>query len=154
MEKDHGRVEVREAWATMVLPEQVGFCAAAQVVRIRRHFTHLPGGKESDETVLGITSLQPLSDPAANAAHLLDVARGQWSIENGNHYVRDRTYDEDRCQVRDPNSARILATLRSMARFLAKKGFHKPSAQHKKTTPSLNRFCQAHRTLAIRWLTT
>ena len=136
------------------MPEQVRFCAAAQVVRIRRRFTHLPGGKESDETVLGITSVLPLPDPATNAAYLLNIARGQWSIENGNHYVRDRTYDEDRCQVRDPNSARILATLRSMARFLAKQEFHRPSSQHKKTTPALNRFCQAHRTLAIRWLTT
>ncbi len=141
-------------WATTVTPEDVGFCGAAQVVRIHRHFTELSSGKESDETVLGISSLLPLADPMANADWLLDIARGHWTIENGNHYVRDRTYDEDRCQVRDPNSARILATLRSMARFLTKKGVHRPRSQHKKTTPALNRFCQAHRTLAIRWLTT
>jgi len=123
-------------------------------VRIHRHFKELSSGKESDETVLGISSLLPLADPAQNAAWLLEIARGHWTIENGNHYVRDRTYDEDRCQVRDPNSARILTTLRSMARFLARKGVHHPRSQHKKTTPALNRFCQAHRTLAIRWLTT
>ena len=76
--------------------------------------------KESDETVLGITSLSPVSDIHDNAEVLLDVARGHWTIENGNHYVRDRTYDEDRCPVRNPNSAHILASLRSMARFLAK----------------------------------
>jgi hypothetical protein len=132
----------------------MGFCGAAQVVRIHRHFAEPSSGKESDETVLGITSLLPLADPTANAAWLLDIARGQWTIENGNHYVRDRTYDEDRCQVRHPNSARILTTLRSLARFLAKQGVHRPRSEHQKTTPALNRFCQAHRTLAIRWLTT
>ena len=141
-------------WATTVTPEDVGFCGAAQVVRIHRHFTEMSSGKESDETVLGISSLLPLADPTANADWLLDIARGHWTIENGNHYVRDRTYDEDRCQVRDPNSARILATLRSMARFLAKKGVHRPRSAHQRTTPALNRFCQYHRTLALRWLIT
>ena len=145
---------MRELWAAAVTPEELGFCGAAQVVRIHRHFTEQSSGKESDDTVLGITSLPPQTDPVANADWLLDVARGQWTIENGNHYVRDRTYDEDRCQVRNPNSARILATLRSMARFLAKKGVHRPRSEHKKTTPALNRFCQAHLTLALRWLTT
>ena len=132
----------------------MGFCASAQVVRIHRHFTERSTGKESDDIVLGITSLLPLADPTDNAEWLLEIARGQWTIENGNHYVRDRTYDEDRCQVRHPNSARILTTLRSMARFLAKKGVHRPRCEHQRTTPALIRFCQAHRTLAIRWLTT
>jgi len=77
-----------------------GFCAAAQVVRIRRQFTELSTGKQSDETDLAISSLMPLADPRANAESLIHFARGHWSIENGNHYVRDRTYDEDRCPVR------------------------------------------------------
>ena len=85
-------------------------------------------------------------------AMLGEIARGQWSIENGNHYVRDRSYDEDRCQVRDPNSAQILATLRSLARFLAKQGVHRPSGSHQQTTPAFNRFCDAHRNQTIRWL--
>lgn len=145
---------MRELWALPINPEQMGFCAAAQIVRIHRHFTERSTGKESDDVVWGITSLWPLSDPTANAAWLLEIARGQWTIENGNHYVRDRTYDEDRCQVRNPNSAQILATLRSLARFLAKKGVHGPRSAHQRTTPALNRFCQYHRTRALRWLTT
>ena len=145
-------MELRELWALPISPEQMGFCASAQVVRIHRHFTERSTGKESDDIVLGITSLLPLADPTDNAEWLLEIARGQWTIENGNHYVRDRTYDEDRCQVRNPNSAQILATLRSMARFLAKKGVHRPRSEHQKTTPALNRFCQYHRTLALRWL--
>ena len=145
---------MRELWALPVTPEEVGFYGAAQVARIHRHFLELSTGKESDETLYCITSLHPMSDPEQNAARLLEIARGHWTIENSNHYVRDRTYDEDRCQVRDTNSARILSTLRSMARFMAKKGVHNPNSQHKKTTPALNRFCQAHLTVALRWLIT
>lgn len=121
---------------------------------IRRCFLTLSTGARSEETIPAVTSLPPLPDAQENAQRLLSVIRGHWTIETGNHYVRDRTYDEDRCQVREPNSAHILATLRSLARFLAKKGWHRPRTEHKKTTPAFNRFCQAHRTLALRWLTT
>lgn len=121
-------------------------------MRIRRQFTTLSSGQQSDETVLGITSLTPIDDVEQNAQRMLDVARGQWTIENSNHYVRDRTYDEDRCPVRHPNSAQILATLRSLARFMAKKEFHKPRTAHQKTTPAFIRFCQYHRATALHWL--
>ena len=131
----------------------MGFYGAAQVVKIQRRFLNLKTGRQSEETVLAITSLAALPDDKINGEVLLDIARGQWSIENGNHYVRDRSYDEDRCQVRDPNSARILATLRSLARFLTKQGAHCPRVAHQRTTPAFNRFCSAHRSLAIRWLT-
>lgn len=135
-----------------VTPEQMGFYGAAQVARIQRRFLYLKSGKQSDETVFVITGLAPRPEEKANGEALLEIARGQWSIENGNHYVRDRSYDEDRCQVRDPNSAQILATLRSLARFLAKQGVHRPSGSHQQTTPALNRFCMANRNVAIHWL--
>ena len=132
----------------------MGFYGAAQVARIHRRFLYLKSGKQSDETVFVITGLAPQPEEKANGAALLEIARGQWSIENGNHYVRDRSYDEDRCQVRDPNSAQILATLRSLARFLAKQGVQGPRGPHQQTTPAFSRFCVAHRSVAIRWLTT
>lgn len=133
-------------------PDEIGFYGAAQVGRIHRHFLHLKSGKQSDETVLAITGLPPLADARANGEALLEIARGQWAIENGNHYVRDRSYDEDRCQVREPNSAQILATLRSLAGFLCKQRVHRPRNPHQATTPGLNRFCAAHRNQAIHWL--
>lgn len=63
-------MEVRELWAATVTPEEVGFCAAAQVVRIHRHFTELSTGEESDETVLGISSLLPQNDAAQGESNL------------------------------------------------------------------------------------
>jgi len=145
-------LEIRELWARPIDPDELGFCGATQVALIRRCFTNLSTGIRSEEAIPAVTSIPPLSDPEKNAAQLLSVIRGHWTIETGNHYVRDRTYDEDRCQVRDANAAHILATLRSLARFLAKQGWHRPQTEHKKTTPAFNRFCQAHRTLALRWL--
>lgn len=46
--------------------------------------------------------------------------RDHWSIENGLHYRRDRTQDEDRCPMRDPTAARNLSLFRSLAIFLFK----------------------------------
>ena len=130
----------------------MGFYGAAQVARIRRHLRNIKSGKESDETVLAITGLTALPDLKVNADMLLEIIRGHWAIEDGNHYVRDRTYDEDRCQVREPNSAQILATLRSLARFMAKQRAHRPATVAKATTPGLIRFCDAHRNRTIHWL--
>ncbi len=46
---------------------------------------------------MGSTSATPQK---AGPARLLGLARGQWGIENGLRWVRDVTFDEDRCQVR------------------------------------------------------
>ena len=37
-----------------------------------------------------------------------------WSIENGLHYVRDFTFDEDRYPIRTGNGPRTVATFRSL----------------------------------------
>jgi hypothetical protein len=46
---------------------------------------------------------------------MLRLVRGHWSIENGLHWVRDVTFDEDRSQVRTGSLPRVLATLRNLA---------------------------------------
>jgi predicted transposase YbfD/YdcC len=145
-------VEVRKIWSLPVEPEQMGFCAASQIVRIERQRFHMKQGKDSCETVYAISSIPPLSDVTQNAEQLLGVARDQWSIENGNHYVRDRSYDEDRCQVRHPNAAQILATLRSMSTFLARIEVHQPRSARDRGVPALHRHCNAHRFDPIRWI--
>lgn len=52
---------------------------------------------------------------AAAPARLLALLRGHWAIENRVHYVRDRTFDEDRSQVRTRHAPQIMATLRNLA---------------------------------------
>lgn len=60
----------------------------------------------------GITSLTAWQ---ANPADVLAGNRGHWEVENREHYVRDRTFDEDRSQVRTGASPQFLATARNIA---------------------------------------
>ena len=90
----------------------------AQLLRVQRVVDTLRQGqviKHTEEVVYFVTSLWP--DEASPAA-LLELIRAHWSIENGQHHRRDRTQDEDRCLVREPNSARVLSLFRSLAIFL------------------------------------
>lgn len=64
------------------------------------------------ETAYGLTSLTPQK---ADPARLLHLNRGQWSIENRLHYVRDVTFDEDRSTVRRGRGAQVMASLRNLA---------------------------------------
>jgi hypothetical protein len=65
--------------------------------------------------VHGITSLTAWQ---ANPADLLAGNRGHWEVENREHYVRDRTFDEDRSQVRTGSSPQFLATARNIVMSL------------------------------------
>jgi predicted transposase YbfD/YdcC len=84
----------------------------AQVARIERVRVRLKDQSEQRETVFCITSL---SAQKGDAARLLTLNRGHWSIENRLHYIRDRTFDEDRSQVRKRAAPHMMASLRNLA---------------------------------------
>lgn len=118
MGKDHGRIETRELWCVPTDPKTVGLAGVAQVVRIHAHVQLVRQGKvikETDETRFAVTSYFP---EEAGPERLQEVGRAHWSIENGQHYRRDRTQDEDRCPVRETTAARHLSLFRSLAIFL------------------------------------
>ena len=77
----------------------------------------LAATKTTDDVRFAVTTSGP---EEADPQSLLDLARDHWSIENGPHYRRDRTQDEDRCPVRDTTAARHLSLFRSLAIFLFK----------------------------------
>ncbi|MDR2818933.1 MAG: transposase [Desulfovibrio sp.] len=55
---------------------------------------------------------------------LLHFVRRHWAIENELHNVRDMTFDEDRCRVRNHRKAQILAAIRNAAiTMLRRAGF-------------------------------
>jgi predicted transposase YbfD/YdcC len=98
----------------------MGLAGVAQVVRLRCHTQEVRQGrvtKETDDVRFAVTSYWPQE---ASPHRLLQLARDHWSIENGQHYRRDRTQDEDRCPVRDTTAARTLSLFRSLAIFLFK----------------------------------
>ena len=98
----------------------MGLAGVAQVVRLHGHTQEVRHGrliKETDDVRFAVTSYWPQE---ASPHRLLALARDHWSIENGQHYRRDRTQDEDRCPVRDTTAARNLSLFRSLAIFLFK----------------------------------
>ena len=71
----------------------------------------LPDGSQRNEIAYCITSLLP---DEADEDRLAQLIRGHWSIENGLHYRRDFTFDEDRCRIRNPVAAHGMASLRAI----------------------------------------
>jgi len=99
-------------------PQTLGLAGAAQALRLERKIDHVRGGhvvKHTEETVFAVTSFLP---EEAGPERLLAIVRDHWKIENGQHHRRDRTQDEDRCTVRQSNTARVLSLFRSLAIFL------------------------------------
>lgn len=105
-------MEQRSIEVAATSPEQVRFPHATQAWCIVREVFNLDGTTRSCETVYGLTSA---AAQKADPARLLDLVRGQWGIENGLHWVRDVTFDEDRSQVRAGSGPRVMATLRNLA---------------------------------------
>ena len=107
----HGsRREVRELVASTALNEWASWPHLAQVARLVNWRTE--HGLTTTETHYFITSLPP---EAGRPERLLELARGHWAIENRLHGVRDRTYDEDRCQVRSGVAPQVMAALPNTA---------------------------------------
>jgi predicted transposase YbfD/YdcC len=130
-------VELREIWTAPTDPQTIGLAAVAQVVRLHSHTQEVRQGKvikETDDVRFAVTSYWP---EEAGPEQLLQLARDHWSIENGQHYRRDRTQDEDRCPVRQSTTARNLSLLRSVSIFLFKAQEGRPAG--KKSLPDHER---------------
>ena len=98
LDEGHGRIEERTCSVVDISgPEWEGTAplyGRKQAVRIVRKVTK-KGEDPTDDTSYCLTSL---GTEQAGPKQLLALVRGHWSIENRLHYVRDFTYDEDRCR--------------------------------------------------------
>jgi predicted transposase YbfD/YdcC len=106
--KGHGRVEKRTLTATPVLQEYLEWPGVQQVFQIQR--VRKLAEREERETCYGITSLSPQQ---ADAARLLELVRGHWSIENNLHGERDGAFGEDGWRVRSGEGPQVLAATRN-----------------------------------------
>jgi hypothetical protein len=68
-------------------------------------------GEKSVEVVYGITSL---GRDQAGAERLLALSRGHWAIENRLFCVRDVTFREDQCRVRQGTGPQVMAATRNV----------------------------------------
>src|SRR5579859_1415347 len=79
VQKGHGRLEIRELWASTQMNEwfETEWAGVAQVFRLRRDVNE--GDKEREEIVYGVTNLPRKK---ANASRLLAFQQAHWHIEN------------------------------------------------------------------------
>lgn len=112
IEVGHGRIEQRELTSSDVLAGYSTWPGLEQVFQVARETTEKKSGAVRAETVYGVTSLRM---ECASAACLMGLVRGQWTIENRSHWVRDVTFDEDRSQVRSGKVPQVLAAIRNTA---------------------------------------
>ncbi|WP_280491294.1 MULTISPECIES: ISAs1 family transposase [Nocardia] len=100
----------------------IGFPGAEQVLRLHRTRTRTHrSGKHTRETDYAVTSLTALD---ATAEQIAGWLQGHWLIENQLHWVRDVTYDEDRCRIRTGSGPQVMATLRNTAISLPRLAGH------------------------------
>jgi len=110
IEKSHGRIETRTIRSTDLPAEYLEWPGARQAIEIER--IRELGASTTKAVVYGITSLSP---DVASAERLLFYLRRHWAIENELHNIRDVSFDEDRCRVRNRRKAQILAAIRNTA---------------------------------------
>jgi predicted transposase YbfD/YdcC len=108
IQKGHGRLEIREIWASTQMNAwfEKEWAGIAQIFKIRRQVKK--GEEEHEEIVYGFTNLPRKK---ASALRLLDLNQKHWSIENRLHYRRDVTLGEDASQIRVNGAPQSLAAL-------------------------------------------
>ena len=131
----HGRHEARMLWALHdpAWNAALAWPHLAQVCRVERRRDGRRGGhvvKTEVEVSYAITSLPP---GRADAATLLRLLRGHWGIENRAHWVRDVTFDEDRCQVRSGAAPQAFAACRNLTIALLRRRGHANIAEALRT---------------------
>lgn len=75
---------------------------------LEKERVNLTTGAVSWEQWYLLTSLGPDRCPPQR---LLQLFREHWSIENSQHHVKDRSWDEDRHTLRRPGLGEVFATL-------------------------------------------
>lgn len=109
MDKGHGRFERRTLTTTVALNTYLDWPGVGQVCRVVRERTIR--GEKTTETAYYVTSLPRRR---AAAGRLLELIRDHWgAIENGVHWVRDATLDEDRCRICTGHAPQNVAALRN-----------------------------------------
>lgn len=105
----HGRLDERTLTSSSMLAEYQGWPYLAQAFEVVR-ISQRPH-RRSREVRYGITSAPA---DVASASRLLAIVRGHWQIENGLHYRRDVSLDEDASLVRTGQAPQVLATLNTL----------------------------------------
>ena len=113
LEKDHGRIETRQAtWVSDL---------SWLDKKLREHWPKLAGigmierQREINGTVSNERAYYIGSQGITSAESFAKTARDHWGIENSLHWVLDITFREDDCRVRKDHAPHNFAALRKFA---------------------------------------
>ena len=105
-------IERRRIWADAELAdyirEELGFPGARQGAIVERVRVAIATGEVTRERRYLLTSLSPRE---CGPRELLRLFRNHWSIENSQHHVKDRSWDEDVHTLRRPGLGEVFAAL-------------------------------------------
>jgi predicted transposase YbfD/YdcC len=116
--KGHGRIESRTITTSCLLNDYLDWPGLAQVFKLERHTTRTSTGQVQEQIVYGLTSL---AREQVDCHELLDLSRGYWQIENGLHYRRDVTLNEDATRMTHPTQAEVIAILNNLVVALGRR---------------------------------
>ena len=124
VEKDHGRIETRQAmWITDL---------SWLDKKLRTHWPKLAGvgmierQREINGTVSTERAFYIGSQGITSAESFAKAARDHWGIENSLHWVLDVTFREDDCRVRKDHAPHNFAALRKFALTLLRQDSRYP----------------------------
>lgn len=109
--KAHGRLEERTITVSSLMNDYLDWPSMNQVFKLERRFTFLATGKIHHEVQYGLTSLTPQE---AGPERLLEIVRSEWGIENGLHYRRDVTFQEDQTRRPQKSMGRAMAMINNL----------------------------------------
>jgi predicted transposase YbfD/YdcC len=110
-DKGHGRREERTLTTSSLLSDYLAWPGVSQVFKLERRSVNTLTGQLRQEVVYGITSL---TAQKASAKRLNRLVRDYWGIENGLHYRRDKSLQEDATRMTDPNLAQAMAAINNL----------------------------------------
>jgi len=110
-EKQAGRIEERTLTTSSLLNDYLDWPHLGQVFKLERRVTSLSTGLVETEIQYGLTSL---TAQKANPKRLLAIVRSEWGIENGLHYRRDVTFQEDQTRMTVKSMARVMAIINNL----------------------------------------
>ena len=119
VDSEHGRVEERRIETSLMLVGYEDWPRLEQVCCVLSRRTL--NGKTQSENRYYITSL---SAERWGAEALLKLIREHWDVENGLHYVRDVTFEEDLCRVRTGSGPCVFTSVRNVAITLLRNADH------------------------------
>jgi len=109
--KGHGRLEERKITVSSQLKDYFQWPYLEQVFMLDRHYTSTKTGETNQQARYGFTSL---SRNKITPDKLLEMTRSYWGIENGLHYRRDATLNEDRTRMTNGNLAQAMACINNL----------------------------------------